>query len=500
MVQIGQSLEGNEVAKLNARYEAQRTGNTSNLDRILNNINRSNQQLRQFQSRQPRVQQKPIGQRIVPKQEQRQLEQQRIDDEKSRNLRNPWGNLADSDFSDKVLKKEIGERTNYKLRTNFMEQVLDQLKKDPTTPQSELDEARELVEKERTRYSRTGGDDPAFVRANNLKVLSEYRRQLKEFFNKKTGTNKEQPVISATEGGFMTNPDGSLSPTIDLGTSSANGSFSSSIGRGAIPDFILSKDARGYMRVLNAGDWIRIKMTETRPQPNDSPQVKQEKARNAAALITTLVLMDPTNDYNYKKYAAQRMTFDGNGNPIYGQTNAADETKLKAAVEMIIQDQMNGSPTTAEDWIQTLAQHGNQIARDPNVGDPGGSGGRGGGGRRYYGGGGYGGGGGGGGSGGFLTDPDQLRVLADGVARQRLGRALTTEELQEFAAYFNQLEQTFLSAYQSGMTATRLDPEAQAVAWIESKKANEAAGEGAGKFLLALAQAMGGGGIFGSGK
>lgn len=498
MAPIGQSLEANEVAKLNARYEAQRTGNTSNLDRILGNINRSNQQLRQYQAKQPKIQQKPIGQRIVSQNDLRMQEQQRLAEERSRNMRNPWGAAADNDFSDKVLKKDIGERTNYRLRTNFMEQVLDQLKKDPTTPQNELDEARQLVERERTRYSRTGGDDPAFVRANNLKVLSEYRRQLKEFFNKKTGTNKEQPITSPTEGGFMTNPDGSLSPALDIGTSSSTGTYGSSIGRGAIPDFILSKDARGYMRVLNAGDWVRLKMTETRPQPGDSPQVKQEKARNAAALITTLVLMDPTNDYNYKKYAAQRMTFDGNGNPIFGQTNAADETKLKAAVEMIIQDQMNGSPATAEDWIQTLAQHGNQIARDPNVGTAGSGGG--GGGRRYRGGGGYGGGGGGGGSGGFLTDPDQLRVLADGVARQRLGRALTSEELAEFTAYFNQLEQTFLSAYQSGMTATRLDPESQAVAWIESKKANEAAGEGAAKYLLALAQAMGGGGVFGSGK
>lgn len=509
---IGQSREANEVAALNARYEAQRTGNTSNLDRILNNVRQSNTQLRNFAAKAPAgYRPNPLGYSSAAAVAQRQREdmqraierQQALDVEqrnKDSRLRNPWGNMADMDFTDRSLKKDVREQTEFRNRTNFMETVLEKLKKDPTTPKNELDEARALVEHERTRYRMQGNDDPAYVRANNLQTMVEYRRQLKDFMAKKTGANKDQQVISPTEGGFMTNEDGSVSPMFDIGTSSSGGSFSGSIGRGAIPDFILSKDERGYMRVINAGDWVRIKMTETRPQPGDSPEIKQQKARNAAALITTLVLMDPTNDYNYKKYAAQRMTFDGKGNPIYGQTNAADETKLKASMEMIIQDQMNGSMVAAEDWIETLAQHGNQIARDPGVGSGGGGGG---GGRGGYGrgGGGYGGGygGGGGGSGGFTTDPDQLRTLADGIARQRLGRALTTEEQQEFVAHFAQLESTFLAAYQSGMTATRLDPESQAVAWIESRKSNEAAGESAGKFLLALAQAMGGGGIFGGG-
>lgn len=129
--------------------------------------------------------------------------------------------------------------------------------------------------------------------------------------------------------------------------------------------------------------------------------------------------------------------------------------------------------------------------------DFGGGGGYGGfGGYGGYGDGGFGGGGGEGGS-VFLTDPTAITSMLDGIARARLGRTLSTDEVQAFIAHFHQLQTAYSQAYNSGAGATLTQPdlEGQAVAWIEGRYAGEQQGEDEGQYISALAAFLRGPGL-----
>lgn len=195
---------------------------------------------------------------------------------------------------------------------------------------------------------------------------------------------------------------------------------------------------------------------------------------------------------------------------LKGRFTEDDLKALKATMAMISADQANladsviangGSVKDIPGFEELLAQRGIERQDMAATSDAAGSSGGGGGGGGFRrGGGGYGGGGGGGGGAARLTDVEQLKSLADGIARQRLGRVLTVEEAQAFADYYHTLERQSYSAYQTGMGGTMLDAESQAVAWIESRYRGEGARQQQGQYVTKLLQMLQSGAWSGGGE
>lgn len=195
-----------------------------------------------------------------------------------------------------------------------------------------------------------------------------------------------------------------------------------------------------------------------------------------------------------EKYVQDRLypVIGKDGQPtLKGRFTVDDLAALKATMAIIANDQANkadaviaggGSISEIPGFEELLAQRGLERQGMAATLQPAGnsSGGGGGGGRRR------GGGGGGGGGGARFTDPEQLKSLIDGIARQRLGRILTTEEAQAFANYYHSQEAaTGGINYLSGGGRV-LDPESQAIAWIESRYRDEGAKQQQGTYFGAL--------------
>lgn len=396
---------------------------------------------------------------------------------------NRWAALSNPDVA-KSLNNQFKTRERMDSKLNIFKSAIDEQKKDPTTP---IEERQALEQLGRDFKSWMGGDivvDPVVRQINNLGVLAKFRRLQSEWREKLN--KQQQQYVEGQEleeggntGGFLL-PGGSQMPaTGGLGDIQTQfRSFGQATGTGALPSFVLSRDDNGFMRVLDVATFIHGKIADARKDP-----------KQAAALITAMAYAQVYGG-GKEQYAAQRLVFDKNGQPIAGQISQEDRAALVNLTRLVVEAQTVGSATPIEDEIAEMASLGASIQNSPGNG---GSGGGGGGGRR--GGGGGGGYGGGGGGAVITTDPALLRSLIDGVARARMGRALTNEESAQFIAMYHNLETTFRTAAMNGQATTNLDPESQAVAWIESRMTQEAAGQQSGKFIFALQQLLSGGGL-----
>lgn len=195
-----------------------------------------------------------------------------------------------------------------------------------------------------------------------------------------------------------------------------------------------------------------------------------------------------------EKYVQDRLYLakDKNGQAIVkGRFTVDDANALADVLPLIANDQANiadgviargGDVSEIPGFEELLAKRG--IERQDMAGTLQPAGDSGGGGGRRGGGGGFGGGGGGGAA--RFTDPEQLKSLIDGIARQRLGRILTVEESQAFADYYHSQEAASGGVNYTSGGGRVLDPESQAIAWIESRYRDEGARQQQGNYVSTL--------------
>jgi hypothetical protein len=360
---------------------------------------------------------------------------------------------------------------------------------DPTLPAEEKAALAEIAEEWKWN---TGGFDelnPLAIAVKNLGTRASYRKMLADWTKgkknpKTTGGGVPLPLPDATGeeideagglGGFMAQNQGT------------NGVFDTSPD---LFDMIIARDKDGVESIISAEDWVRAKIADTRVDPNDSPQEAAQKRRLAGNLIQTLAMADVYSSYAQKRDAAYRVVLDERGEAVAGYLEKPDVAALQNLVAQVINSNMSSNETFAiEDWIEAYALERDSIGRDTEgPGDTSGRGSSGYGGYGGYGGGGYGGGGGGGGGGYQLTSAETLKSMVDGIARSRLGRVLTAEETAGFVAHYHQLERAFVDSYRLGADATRIEPESEAAAWIETQLMKEQAGQQSGKYVMMLRQ------------
>lgn len=327
--------------------------------------------------------------------------------------------------------------------------------------------------------------NPIVVALKNLGTRSQYRIEFANWKKNKTaGTSMSLPQALPTTseefdqvgglGGFLT--QGSTSKNTDDFDRTP-----SIFGK------LITRDDNGVETIISAEDWVAARIADTKPLPTDSPQERARKEKLAADWIATLAFSDKYNSFAQKRDAGYRVQLDSDGNPVRAYFLKPDEDALKNLTAEILNDMgTHNIVGPVEDWIQAYAEQRQDLAQDATgifgTGQSSSSG-TGGSYGRSYGGGGYGGGGGGGGYRFLQTDPEFLKMTIDGIARARMGRSLTNEEALEFINYYHSIEQ---AVYGSGDDGTRLDPEARAVAWIESRMTRESAGQQAGQFITAL--------------
>lgn len=182
-----------------------------------------------------------------------------------------------------------------------------------------------------------------------------------------------------------------------------------------------------------------------------------------------------------------------------------DRNAVSNLIKMMSHDQSNlieaalnsPDPSAATDALpdfETLITQraAGALNRDQTLPTPSGSGTKssgGGGFRRRGGGGGFSSSGGGSGATRY-TDSEQLHQFVDSIARARTGRDLSNADATEFINYYHGLEAQNSAAYYGGASSTMLDPESQAVAWIESRFSKEAAAGGYGNYFEAFVKAV----------
>lgn len=391
----------------------------------------------------------------------------------------------------RIEKSEAAVRRsqeNLGKRSKVLEEAQKKQAADPTVPAEEKALLQEIGEA--WKWGTAGSDEmnPLAIAVKNLGTRAEYRKMLADWTKSKKGSKTTggglpswMPDATGEEvdeagglGGFMAQQQGTM------------GTFDTSPD---LFDMIISRDADGVDHIMSAEDWVRAKIADTRVDPNDSPQEAAQKRRLAGNLIQTLAMADVYGSYAQKRDAAYRVVLDENGEAVAGYLEKPDVAALQNLVSQVINSNMSSNETFAiEDWIEAYALERDSIGRETE--GPGDTGGRGssGYGRGGYGGGGYGGGGGGGGSGYQLTSAETLRSMVDGIARSRMGRVLTAEEVAAFVAHYHSLERAFVDNYRLGADATRVEPESEAAAWIETRLMGEQAGQQAGKYMMLLRQ------------
>lgn len=392
--------------------------------------------------------------------------------------------------SARVTKSETAVRKsqeNLGKRSKIVETAAKAQAADPTIPIEEKALFAELSEA--WKYGTAGFDEmnPVAIAIKNLGTRASYRKMAADWTKTRKGSKTTggglpswMPDATGEEideagglGGFMAQNQG------------ATGVFDTSP---ELFDMIITRDADGVESIISAEDWVRAKIADTRVDPNDSPQEAAAKRRLAGNLIQTLAMADVYGSYAQKRDAAYRVVLDANGEAVAGYLEKPDVAALQNLVSQVINSNMSSNETFAvEDWIEAYALERDAIGREtegPGATSQGG-GYRGGGG---YGGGGYGGGGGGGGSGYQFTSAETLKSMVDGIARSRLGRVLTSEEIAGFVAHYHSLERAFVDNYRNGADATRVEPESEAAAWIETRLMSEQAGQQAGKYAMLLRQ------------
>lgn len=391
--------------------------------------------------------------------------------------------------SARIEKSEAAVRRsqeNLGRRSKILEDAQKKQAADPTMPAEEKAQLAELGDA--WKWGTAGFDElnPVAIAIKNLGTRAEYRKMLADWTKSKKGSKTTggglpswMPDATGEEvdeagglGGFMAQQQGTM------------GTFDTSPD---LFDMIISRDDDGVDHIMSAEDWVRAKVADTRVDPNDSPEEAAAKRRLAGNLIQTLAMADVYGSYAQKRDAAYRVVLDENGEAVAGYLEKPDVAALQNLVAQVINSNMSSNETFAiEDWIEAYALERDSIGRETE--GPGDTGGRGSGRAGYggYGGGGYGGGGGGGGY--QLTSPETLKSMVDGIARSRLGRVLTANEVAAFVAHYHSLERAFVDNYRLGADATRVEPESEAAAWIETTLMNEQAGQQAGKYVMLLRQ------------
>lgn len=337
--------------------------------------------------------------------------------------------------------------------------------------------------------SKFGELDPLVITIRNLGTRSEFRKRLIDWKAGKSGEVASSVLpwgldLQATGeeidqagglGGFLQQSD----------TKSSN--FDASPTQFG---FLIHTDENGVDHIMKAEEWINLKITDLSPAPGDTPEERDRKAAGAADLISTLAFADKYNSFAKKRDAGYRIQLDAAGNPIRAYIHNDDKVALTNLIKDVLAMQEGGVIAPVDEFMKAYADERRGIAEVATGPYGDGSDDRSGGGgfRRYGGGGGYGGGGYGGGN--TLVDPELLKMSVDSIARARMGRSLTPAESEEFIAHFHSLQSAFAAARSMGADAFSLDPEAQAVAWIESKMVKESAGHQAGNLVSALAEAM----------
>jgi hypothetical protein len=396
---------------------------------------------------------------------------------------------ADRDL--RIQKSETAVRKSQEemgKRSKIVEEALKAQAADPTLPAEERAALKELGDA--WKYGTAGFDElnPVAIAIKNLGTRSQYRKMLADWTKSKKGSKTTGgglpmalPDATGAEvdeagglGGFMAQQQGTM------------GTYDTSPD---LFDMIISKDNDGVEHIMSAEDWVRGKIADTRVDPNDSPGEAAAKRRLAGNLIQTLAMADAYSSYAQKRDASYRVVLDERGEAVAGYLEKPDVAALQNLVSQIINSNMSSNETFAvEDWIEAYALERDSIGRETE--GPGDGSSRGGSGYGGYGGGGYGGGGGGGGGGYQYTSGETLKSMVDGIARSRLGRVLTSDEVAAFIEHYHSLERAFVDNYRNGADATRIEPESEAAAWIETQLMREQAGQQAGKYVMLLRQLM----------
>jgi hypothetical protein len=387
--------------------------------------------------------------------------------------KNAANDKAEQEHKSKEVQSIAAARAADKLYDTTIKDMLDDIHKDPAKdPEAERVAGILASEFKASVWGRTWSLDevnnnPLVRELNNISIWSTYRRKVSEW---QAGKNKL---------GTETNDsgDGSFNTMV-------TGSFSSKTGTGNVPGIMVARDEEGLLYITDVDTWINGKMADMKADP-----------QLAADTITALASIQAYGgDSAANSAAGSRVVTDGAGNPVKAFISNEDYTALKNIALLAVNSQAAGNTETLDDFFGSLTAQSQDVYHDPQwepPSDDGGGGGRGGGG--------YGGGGGGGGTGSVrYTDSEQLGAQVDAIARQRMGRQLTPEEKVEFINYYHKLEETMTAAYYAGQSTTQLDPEGEAVGWMESRfeqeRGKQAYGSLAGKFM----QIIGSGGFSGA--
>jgi hypothetical protein len=360
---------------------------------------------------------------------------------------------GDDDATDRKGKSEEVRATNSaqnakRTYDTTIKDMVEEVRKDPAATY-EMKQAAEIIASQyreaiwtRTWTPSEVTDNPLVRELNNISVWSTFRRRVSEW---QAGKNKlGTESVDSGDGSFAT---------------MVNGSFSSKTGTGNVPGFFVARDSEGLLYITDVDTWINTKMADMKADP-----------ALAAQTITALASIQAYGgDSAANSAAGSRVVTDADGNPVKAFVSNEDFTALKNVALLAVNSQTVGNQETLEDFFETLTAQSQEVYSDPQWEPPGGGSSGGGWG------GGYGGGGGGGGGAGTVrySDPEALGAQVDSIARQRMGRQLTPEEKTEFIAYYHKLEAQMTQAYYAGLSTTQLDPEGQAVGWIESRFAQE---------------------------
>lgn len=391
----------------------------------------------------------------------------------------------------RIEKSEAAVRKsqeNLGKRSKIVEEAAKAQAADPTIPIEEKQAFAELAEA--WKWGTAGFDEmnPIAIAIKNLGTRASYRKMYADWAKSRKGsktTGGGLPSWMPDATGAEVDEAGGLGGFMDQ-NKGTTGVFDTSP---ELFDMIITRDKQGVESIISAEDWVRAKIADTRVDPNDSPEEAAQKRRLAGNLIQTLAMADVYSSYAQKRDAAYRVVLDEKGEAVAGYLEKPDVAALQNLVSQVINSNMSSNETFAvEDWIEAYALERDSIGRETE--GPGAGSDRGGSGYGGYGGGGYGGGGGGGGgAGGYqYTSGETLKSMVDGIARSRLGRVLTADEVAGFIEHYHSLERAFVDAYRMGADATRIEPESEAAAWIETQLMKEQAGQQAGKYVLLLRQ------------
>lgn len=322
------------------------------------------------------------------------------------------------------------------------------------------DERGAIVKQYRDWWSHyTTGGQEQLKNINNFSIQSEYRRLIAQWHD---NADKDKDKYD-DNGDFFTTYSGVLA-------SDADDQFG--------PGFVLSQDEDGWYKIENIQDLQHLIEGNARKDP-----------AFAAQLITRMTAWGAYGGAQ-EKYSSQNVVFDSHGNPVKARWTKDDQAALKQFLSDVAKQQevaINGGELQPWDTIlDQVSTSDVAIANTKGYGGGGGGGGHG-----------YGGGGGGGGGGVSYTDADQLKQLINGIARGRLGMALSDADINAFVADYHQKEAAFVRARIAGQDGQQLDPESQAAAWIESRFRDQMGAQQANTYVSGLASFLLGG-SFGS--